>query len=127
MPKNEQAIIINIVKKILMKKIVREQNDNNELWFNWLTRKLNSYEAFNDVDSDENPEDLAENFVSANSLRIVEIFSKFDEEDKDALDQFKKLIECEWHVFRILQNQFEFREKVRYVDFKKKNKKEGLK
>ena len=30
-----------------MKKIVKEESKNTpELWFNWLTRKLNSHEAF---------------------------------------------------------------------------------
>ena len=41
-----------------MKKIVKEENKNtSELWFNWLTRKLNSYEAFKDFASGQNPED----------------------------------------------------------------------
>ena len=106
-----------------MKKIVREKNNNNELWFNWLTRKLNSYEAFKDFALGHNPEDVAKNFIAINSLGISEIFDKFDEEDKDALDQFQKLTECEWHVFRILKKQLELRNKVKFVDFKRKSKK----
>ncbi len=103
-----------------MKKIVREENNNkSELWFNWLTRKLNSYEAFVDFDSGQNPEDVAENFIKVNSLGISDIFDDFDEEDKDTLDQFQKLTECEWHVFRILKKQLELRNKVTFVDFKK--------
>ena len=111
-----------------MKKIVKGQNNNqNELWFNWLNRKLNSYEAFKDFASGQNPEDVAENFIAHNSLGISEIFDKFDEEDKDALDQFQKLIECEWHVFTILKKQLEFRNKVTFVDFKKGEKVKNLK
>ena len=111
-----------------MKKIVKGQNNNeNELWFNWLTRKLNSYEAFKDFASGQKPEDVAENFIAHNSLGISEIFDKFDEEDKDALDQFQKLIECEWHVFTILKKQLEFRNKVTFVDFKKGEKVKNLK
>lgn len=107
-----------------MKKIVRENNSDSELWFNWLNRKLNSFEAFKDFASGQNPEDVAEKFIEVNSLGISEIFDKFDEEDKDTLDQFQKLTECEWHVFRILKKQLEFRSKVIFVDFKKnKNKK----
>tara|TARA_B100000941_G_scaffold190036_1_gene136942 strand:- start:8 stop:337 length:330 start_codon:yes stop_codon:yes gene_type:complete len=106
-----------------MKKIVREEkNKESELWFDWLTRKLNSYEAFNDFASGQNPEDVAENFIEANSLAISDIFNKFDEEDKDTLDQFQKLTECEWHVFRILKKQLEFRNRVIFVDFKKSKK-----
>ena len=104
-----------------MKKIVREENNSkSELWFNWLTRKLNSYEAFKDFASGQNPEDIAESFVAINSLGISDIFDKFDEEDRDTLDQFQKLIECEWHVFRILKKQLEFRNKVTFVDFQNK-------
>ena len=103
-----------------MKKIVREETNNeSELWFSWLTRKLNSYEAFKDFASGQNPEDVAENFVELNSLAISDIFDKFDEEDKDTLDQFQLLTECEWHVFRILKNKLKFRNKVTFIDFKK--------
>ena len=106
-----------------MKKTVKKKNNNeSELWFNWLTRKLNSYEAFKDFASGKNPEDVAENFIEVNSLAIADIFNKFDEGDKDTLDQFQKLIECEWHVFRILKKQLEFRNRVIFVDFKKSKK-----
>ena len=55
-----------------MKKIVKEENKNtSELWFNWLTRKLYSYEAFKDFASGQNPEDVAENFLAINSLGTV--------------------------------------------------------
>ena len=104
-----------------MKKILKEKNNNeSELWFNWLTRKLNSYEAFEDFASGQKPEDVAENFIAVNSLRISDIFDNFDEEDEDTLDQFQKLTECEWHIFRILKKQLDFRNKVTFVDFKKK-------
>ena len=103
-----------------MKKIVRKKNNNeSELWPNWLNRKLNSYEAFRDFASGQNPKDVAEKFIEVNSLGISDIFDKFDEEDKDTLDQFQKLSECEWHVFRIMKKQLEFRNKVTFVDFKK--------
>ena len=106
-----------------MKKIVKEESKNtSELWFNWLTRKLNSYEAFKDFALGQDPEDVAEKFIEVNSLGISDIFDRFDEEDKDTLDQFQKLTECEWHVFRILKKQLEFRNNVTFVDFKKSKK-----
>ena len=109
-----------------MKKIVRkESNNESELWFNWLTRKLNSYEAFKDFALGQDPEDVAEKFIQVNSLDISDIFDKFDDEDKDTLDQFQKLAECESHVFRILKKQLEFRNKLTFIDFKKRNKVKG--
>ena len=105
-----------------MKKFINKKHDKNEPWFNWLTRELASYEAFKDFESGKNPRDVAEDFISRNSIAISEVFEDFDEEDKDTLDQFLKLTECEMHVFRILEKQIELRSKVRFVDFKKRKK-----
>ena len=103
-----------------MEKNRNKKHSKNEPWFNWLTRELNSYEAFQDFESGKNPEDVAKNFISKNIIAISEVFENFDREDKDTLDQFIKLTECEWHVFRILEKQIALRNKVKFVDFKKK-------
>ena len=105
-----------------MKKIINKKDNKHEPWFKWLTRELNSYDAFQDFASGKNPEEVAEDFISNNSIAIAEVFENFDEEDKDTLDQFLKLTECEWHVFRILAKQISLRNKIRFVDFKKKKK-----
>ena len=102
-----------------MKKIINKKNNKNEPWFKWLTRELNSYEAFEDFDLGKNPEDVARDFISKNEINISEVFDDFDEEDKYTLDQFLKLTECELHVFKLLEKQLELRSKVRFVDFKK--------
>ena len=108
-----------------MKKIISKKYNKDEPWLNWLTRELNSYEAFHDFASGKNPYDVAEDFISNNRIAISEVFENFDEEDKDTLDQFLKLTECEWHVFRILEKQLALRNKVRFVDFKKRKKLKG--
>ena len=105
-----------------MKKILNKKHYKNEPWFKWLNRELNSYEAFQNFDAGKNPRDVAEDFISINSIAISEVFKNFDEEDKDTLDQFLKLTECEMHVFRILEKQIALRNKVRFVDFKKRKK-----
>ena len=105
-----------------MDKIIRKKHIKNELWFNWLTRELNSHEAFQDFASGKNPKDVAEEFISKNSNAISEVFENFDEDDKNTLDQFLKLTECEMHVFRILEKQIELRNNIRFVDFKKRKK-----
>ena len=105
-----------------MKKIINKKFNKNEPWFKWLTREFNSFEAFQDFDSGKNPEDVADDFISSNSSAISEVLENFDEDDKDTLDQFLKLTECEMHVFRILEKQIESRNKVRFVDFKKRKK-----
>jgi len=105
-----------------MKKIINKKNNKNEPWVKWLTRELNCYEAFQDFESGKNPRDVAEDFISKNTTTISEVFENFDEEDKDTLNQFLKLTECEMHVFRILEKQIELRNKIRFVDFKKRKK-----
>jgi len=117
--------MIKLVKNYFMKKTRSKKYNKNEPWFNWLSRELNSYEAFQYFASGKNPEDVAEDFISKNRNAISEVFRNFDEEDKDTLDQFLKLTECEWHVFRILEKQIELRDKIRFVDFKKRQKLKG--
>jgi hypothetical protein len=112
--------MIKLVKIIFMKKTINKKYSKDEPWFKWLTRELNSYEAFQDFDLGKNPLDVAEEFISSNRIAISEVFEDFDEEDKDVLDQFLKLTECEMHVFRILEKQIELRNNIRFVDFKKK-------
>jgi len=105
-----------------MKNFINKKYYKNEPWFEWLTRELNSYEAFQDFDLGKNPREVAEDFISSKSNDIAEVFENFDEEDKDTLDQFLKLTECEMHVFRILEKQIALRNKIRFVDFKKRKK-----
>ena len=103
-----------------MKKIVNKKHGKKEPWFKWLTRELNSYEAFQDFALGKNPKDAAEDFITKNEDSISKVFEDFDKEDKDTLDQFLKLTECEWHVFRLLEKQITLRDKIRFVDFKKR-------
>ena len=105
-----------------MEKIINKKHNKQEPWFNWLTRELNSFEPFQDFASGKNPKDVAEDFISKNSNTISEVLKNFDEEDKYTLDQFLKLTECEWHVFRILAKLIVLRNKISFVDFKNKKK-----
>jgi len=105
-----------------MKKNINKKQNKNEPWFKWLTRELNSYEAFQDFESGKNPRDVAEDFISRNIVAIAEVFEDFGDEDKDILDQFLKLTECEMHVFKIIEKKIELRNKIRFVDFKKRKK-----
>ncbi len=105
-----------------MKKIISKNYEKKEPWFKWLTKELDSYEVFQDFSSGKNPEDVAEGFISKNRIAISEVFENFDEEDQYTLEQFLKLTECEWHVFRILKKQISLKNKIRYVDFQQNKK-----
>jgi hypothetical protein len=105
-----------------MKKMINKKQNKREPWFKWLMRELNSFEAFHDFEPGKNPRDVAEDFFSRNSIAIAEVFEDFDQDDKDTFDHFLKLTECEMHVFRILEKHIEFRNKIRFVDFRKRKK-----
>ena len=92
---------------------------SNEIWFSWLMSKLNSFEVFKEFALGKTPKDVAEMFISINKEGIRNAFKRIDEEDKETLNQFQKLAEFESHVFRILNNQFDEVNKVKYIDFKK--------
>ena len=110
-----------------MKKIINKKYYKKEPWFKWLTRELNSYEAFQDFDLGKNPLDVAEDFISSNSIAISKVFETFDEDDKNTLDQFLKLTECEMHVLRILEKQIGLKNNIRFIDFKKMKKMKKMK
>ena len=112
--------MIKLVKILIMNKIINKKQNKNEPWLKWLMRELYDYEPFQDFPSGQNPEEVAEDFISKNLIDILEVFANFDKEDKDILDQFVRLTECEWHVFRILEKQIELRNKIKFVNFKNK-------
>ena len=114
--------MIKLVNIYSMKKSIDKKHNKIEPWFKWLMREINSHEAFQDFASGKNPEDVAEAFISKNRISISEFFDDVDEDDKDTLDQFFKLIACEWHVFRILLNQIESRNNIRNLDFQKRKR-----
>ncbi len=88
-------------------------------WLNWLNNKWNNYEAFTQYEDGINPKEVAENFLDLNKGELLKFLEVLDNDDIDALDQMQKLIESEFHVFKIISDQISFRKKVRFVDFKK--------
>ena len=102
-----------------MKEIVIKEKRKSFDWLNWLSHKWINYEAFVDFDYGSNPKEVAERFIDANRLEFIEFFDSIDKEDLDAINQFQKLTESEAHVLKIIRDQMNFKNKVRYVDFTK--------
>ena len=88
-------------------------------WLNWLNNKWNNYEAFVQYEDGVNPKEVAENFLDLNKGELIKFVETFDNDDIDAFDQMQKLTESEFHVFKMIRDQINFRKKVRFVDFKK--------
>ena len=103
-----------------MNGIVNDKPKSIFEWLNWLNNKWNNYEAFIDFKDGSDPKEVAEKFVDLNRIEFLNLFESLDKEDLDILDQMQKLTESEFHVFKMIRDQIQFRKKVRFVDFKKK-------
>ena len=104
-------------------KQISDRARNKLDWFNWLNEKWSNYEPFIEYDFGVNPSEVAEKFLDIHKSEFIEFLDSFDKEDIDAIDQFQKLTESESHVLKIICDQIHKRDKVRFVDFQKKNNK----
>ena len=105
-----------------MNGVDKESSKDISEWFNWLNNKWNNYEAFIQYEDGINPKEVAENFLDLNKRELLKFLESLDNEDIDALDQMQKLTESEFHVFKMIKDQINFRKKVRFVDFQKNKK-----
>tara|TARA_B100000900_G_C20265553_1_gene587821 strand:+ start:173 stop:505 length:333 start_codon:yes stop_codon:yes gene_type:complete len=103
-----------------MKEIFEKDKNDISSWFNWLSNQWNSYEAFIDFECGDNPKEVAENFIELNREGFIDLFESVDKDDLDAIDQLQKLTESESHIFRIIKEKINSRNKVKFVDFKKR-------
>ena len=103
-----------------MKEVCEKDKIDIFNWFNWLSNKWNKYEAFIDFQDGDNPREVAENFIELYRDDFVNLFDSFDNDDLDAIDQLQKLTESESHIFRIIKEKINRRNKVKFVDFTSK-------
>ena len=104
-----------------MNGIVNDKSKSIFEWLNWLNNKWNKYEAFLDFEHGSNPKEVAEKFVDLNRIEFLQLFESLDKDDLDALDQMQKLTESEALVFKMIRDQIDYLNKVKYVDFNKRD------
>ena len=76
-----------------MKKIINKKLNKNEPWFKWLTRELNSFEAFNDFDSGKNPKDVYKEISDIFPFHASISAEVVGETAEDMLDMAEDLID----------------------------------
>tara|TARA_Y100000589_G_scaffold330904_1_gene382131 strand:- start:706 stop:1029 length:324 start_codon:yes stop_codon:yes gene_type:complete len=103
-----------------MNGIADEKSNDKFQWFDWFNKKWNNYDAFIDFGDGINPKEVAENFFDLNRVELLKFFESLDHEDLDALDQMQKLTESEAYVFKLIRDQIDNSNKVKYVDFTRK-------
>ena len=103
-----------------MNGIVNDKSKSIFEWLNWLSIKWNNYEPFLDFEDGSDPKEVAEKFVDLNRIEFLHLFESLDKDDLDVLDQMQKLTESESHVFKMIHDQIDYLNKVKYVDFNKR-------
>ena len=104
-----------------MNGIVNNNSKSTFEWLSWLSTKWNSYEAFLEFKDGSNPKEVAEKFVDLNRIEFLKLFESLDKDDLDMIDQLQKLTESESHVFKMIRDQIDYLNKVKYVDFNKRD------
>ena len=103
-----------------MSRIVNDKSKSIFDLLNWLNNKWNNYEAFLAFEEGSDPKEVAEKFVDLNRIEFLNLFESLDKEDLDVLDQMQKLTESESHVLKMIRDQIDYLNKVKYVDFNKR-------
>tara|TARA_Y100001933_G_C18687279_1_gene433516 strand:+ start:75 stop:344 length:270 start_codon:yes stop_codon:yes gene_type:complete len=71
-----------------------------EIWFKWFYQNWTKYNPGGLLENGLLPSQIAERFVSDHQDNLIELASKFDDKNQDALDQFMKLSESELHIIK---------------------------
>ena len=71
-----------------------------EIWFKWFYENWENYSPGELLDNGLLPSQIAERFVENNQDQLIKLASRFDDQNKEALEQFMKLSESELHVIK---------------------------
>ena len=72
----------------------------SEKWFNWFYTNWEQFSPGELIDNGLLPSQIAERFVNDHHANLMELASIFDDKNKEALEQFIKLSESEFHVMQ---------------------------
>tara|TARA_Y100001933_G_C18677265_1_gene429479 strand:- start:243 stop:512 length:270 start_codon:yes stop_codon:yes gene_type:complete len=72
----------------------------NDIWFKWFYENWEQYAPGDLLDMGLLPIQIAERFINDNQSYLDELANKFDDKNKDALDQYMKLSESELHIIK---------------------------
>tara|TARA_Y100000589_G_scaffold290128_1_gene292655 strand:+ start:3681 stop:3950 length:270 start_codon:yes stop_codon:yes gene_type:complete len=71
-----------------------------ETWFNWFYKNWEEYSPGDLLDKGLLPIQIAEGFINDNQKKLYHLANTFDDENRDALDQFMRLSESELHIVK---------------------------
>ena len=76
------------------------KDNSAEIWFKWFYKNWEKFSPGELLEKGLLPSQIAERFVNDNEDKLIELASKFDYKNEDALDQFMKLSESELHIIK---------------------------
>ena len=71
-----------------------------ETWFKWFYKNWEEYSPGDLLDKGLSPIQIAEGFINDNQKNLYDLANTFDDENRDALDQFMRLSESELHIVK---------------------------
>tara|TARA_Y100000589_G_C26778548_1_gene476777 strand:+ start:209 stop:478 length:270 start_codon:yes stop_codon:yes gene_type:complete len=82
-----------------------------EIWFKWFYKNWEKFAPGELIENGLLPSQIAERFVNDNQDHLVELANKFDDINKDALEEFMKLSESELHIIKYFLKLIQLRNK----------------
>ena len=76
------------------------KDNSTKLWFKWFYKNWEKFYPGKLIENGLSPSQIAERFVNEYQENLIELANKFDDENKDALEEFMKLSESELHVIK---------------------------
>ena len=76
------------------------KDNSAEIWFKWFYKNWEKFSPGELIENGLLPSQIAERFVNEKQDNLIALANKFDDKNKDALDEFMKLSESELLVIK---------------------------
>ena len=76
------------------------KDNSAEIWFKWFYENWEKFSPGELIENGLLPSQIAERFVNDNQNTLIALAKKFDDTNKDALEEFMKLSESELHIIK---------------------------
>ena len=77
-------------------------DNSTEIWFKWFYKNWEKFSPGKLIENGLLPSQIAERFVNDNQEKLISIANRFDDKNRDALEEFMKLSESELHIIKYL-------------------------
>ena len=75
-------------------------NNSSKIWFKWFYKNWEKFSPGELIENGLLPSQIAARFVEDNQENLIELANKFDDNNKEALEEFMKLSESELHIIK---------------------------